>query len=133
MGATYDEAKRNRLDVLGQHGLDSVLWSPQAREFLGDFHEFTVTTAYGDIWGRGTLSRRERRLITLTALIVNGYDEEFRLHVEAALDEDLTVPEIREIIIHLAAYIGFPAALAAFKKAWPVVRQRQQEEPAPGA
>ena len=131
MEQEYEEAKKVRMSVLGEHGTGSVLWAEEAREFLGDFHAMTVKNAYGAVWGRGGLSRRDRRLITLATLVAGRYDAELQLHLRAAFDDGVTVEEVRELFIHQAAYVGYPAALAAFGRAWPVVQEYVDDAESP--
>jgi alkylhydroperoxidase/carboxymuconolactone decarboxylase family protein YurZ len=71
--------------------------------------------AWGEIWSRPGLQRRERSLITLTALIALGHDEELAMHVRAARTNGLTDDEIKELILQTAIYCGVPAANTAFR------------------
>ncbi|WP_367038310.1 carboxymuconolactone decarboxylase family protein [Streptomyces sp. Je 1-332] len=67
---------------------------------------------FGDLWDRPGLSRRDRRLITLTALAVLGQDRlHTPLHIRAALaSSDLTEAELREMAVQIAYYAGWPLA-----------------------
>lgn len=68
---------------------------------------------YGDIWERPQLSKRERSLITVAALIGMRQTDQLRSHLEKSLAHGVTPEEISEMITHLAIYAGFPAAISA--------------------
>ena len=82
---------------------------------LGPFQEFITRAAWGDVWARPGLERRERSLVTLAALVSLRAEGELALHVRAAARNGLTPDEIGEAILHTALYAGLPAANAAFK------------------
>ena len=68
---------------------------------------------FGDVWERTELSKRDRSLITVAALITNGSTEQLRGHLARAKDNGLTEAELKEVIIHLAFYAGWPRAMSA--------------------
>ena len=78
------------------------------------FQDFLTRTAWGDVWDRPGLSRRERSIATLAALTTGGHENEVAMHVRAALRNDLTRDEIAEVLLHTALYAGLPAANSAF-------------------
>jgi 4-carboxymuconolactone decarboxylase len=80
--------------------------------------------AYGDLWERPELSKRDRSLITVAALIGMRQTDQMRSHVEKALDNGVTASEIGEMITHLAIYAGFPAAISAALVAKPALLAR---------
>jgi 4-carboxymuconolactone decarboxylase len=72
-----------------------------------------VDFVFGSIWSRSGLDRKQRSLVTLGILIALRRTEEFKNHVQIALNNGLTVGEIEEALIQATAYAGFPAAHAA--------------------
>lgn len=70
----------------------------------------------GDMWARPQLSRRDRSLLVLSVLAAQARDEELELHTQIGLRHGLTRIEIEEILLHVAAYAGFPAAMAASRR-----------------
>lgn len=68
---------------------------------------------YADVWERPGLSKRDRSLITVAALLVLNRDGSLRNHIRRALGHGITKEEIGEMITHLAFYAGWPAATAA--------------------
>lgn len=79
---------------------------------------------YGDLWARPELSRRDRSLATVSALVAMRQTDQLRSHLEKALDNGVTAQEISELLTHLAIYAGFPAALSAAVVAKPLLQER---------
>jgi len=101
-----------RREVLGNEHVDRA--TARTTEFTAPFQDLIARYAWGDIWSRPGLSRAERSMITLTALAVLRQDEEFAMHVRAALRIGLSVSQIQEILLQVAVYAGLPAANRAF-------------------
>jgi 4-carboxymuconolactone decarboxylase len=75
------------------------------------FIEMTVDHVCGEIWSRPGLTRKERRLVTVTAVASAGAELALQAHVDAAVDSgDVSVEELRELVLHFAAYQGYPRA-----------------------
>ncbi len=68
---------------------------------------------YGDLWERPGLSKRDRSLITVAALVASFRPMQLKTHVKRALDNGVTKEEIAEIVTHMAYYAGWPAAMTA--------------------
>jgi len=80
---------------------------------LGALGTFAFDVVMGDVWSRPELSRRDRSLIVITVLATIGSSEELSLHTEVGLNHGLARTEIEEVLIQVAAYAGFPMAMAA--------------------
>ena len=83
------------------------------RDFIPKLIEMTEDVVFGDIWERPGLSKRDRSLMVVSALIALGKERQMVDHFNRALDNGLTVDEIKEIITHLAFYSGWPTAMTA--------------------
>jgi len=83
------------------------------RDFVPKLVELTEGPLFGDVWERPELSKRDRSLIVITALIALGKERQMTGHLNRALDNGLTVEEIKEAITHLAFYSGWPTAMTA--------------------
>src|SRR5205823_9897707 len=86
--------------------------------------ELSETLLYPDIWERPGLSKRDRSLITVAALIAMYRPEQLKGHTERALANGVSKEEISEIITHMAFYAGWPSAMSAAK----VVKQVFEEK-----
>ncbi|MBB5696242.1 carboxymuconolactone decarboxylase family protein [Muricoccus pecuniae] len=95
--------------------------------------ELIDSVVYDDIWERPELSKRDRSMVTIAALIGLRQTDQLRSHLEKALSNGVTAAEISEMITHLAVYAGFPAALSAALVAKPLLEERGLlgEVPAP--
>jgi 3-oxoadipate enol-lactonase/4-carboxymuconolactone decarboxylase len=114
-----------RRQVLGDEHVDRA----QARQsaFTARFQDFISRYAWGEIWTDETLARRERSMITMTALVAHGHYDELAMHVRAARRNGLTPEEIGAVLLQSAVYCGVPAANSAF-----AVAQRVLAEDADG-
>lgn len=113
---TYAERHADALEVLrgftagkvdGEHAAQAMA---QRHGALGSF---AVDVVLGDVWARPQLSRRDRSLVVISVLATIGSTEELGLHVGFGLNNGLTRSEIEEILLHVAAYAGFPMAMQA--------------------
>lgn len=87
--------------------------------------EYTNGLLYDEVWERPTLSKRDRSLITIAALIAMYRPEQLTSHLSFALDNGLTKEEIGEAITHLAFYTSWPSAISASRKFYDLMRQRE--------
>ena len=110
---------QTRREVLGNEHVQRA--EAKLNEFNGPFQEFITRYAWGEIWQRPGLTRRERSLITLAMLIALNREPEFRMHIRAAFNNGVTEEEIRELLIHAGIYCGLPAANAAIHVAEEVI------------
>ncbi len=111
----YKQGMEVRREVLGDEWVDRA--QAKRNDFTSDFQDFITRYAWGEVWSRPGLDRRSRSLLTLAMMIALGRWDEFRLHVRAALNNGLSVEEIKEVILHAAIYAGVPAANSAFAEA----------------
>ena len=110
-----------RRAVLGDEWVDRA--NAKRNDFTADFQDFITRYAWGEVWSRPGLDRRSRSLMTLAMMIALGRWEEFRLHIRAALNNGVSVDEIKEVILHSAIYAGLPAANSAFAEAVEVLKE----------
>ncbi|TCH96325.1 carboxymuconolactone decarboxylase family protein [Roseococcus sp. SYP-B2431] len=75
--------------------------------------EMTNTYVYGDLWEREQLSKRDRSMVTIAALVALGWKDQLESHIGRGLGNGLTREEVSEIITHLSMYAGWPAAMTA--------------------
>ena len=89
----------------------------RAQALMGDIKpklaELTDNVLFGDIWERPGLSKRDRSLITVAALVALNRPDQLKTHTERALANGVTRKEIGEAITHLAFYAGWPSAMSA--------------------
>jgi 4-carboxymuconolactone decarboxylase len=99
-----------------------------AQQLVGDvapkLAELTDTVLFGDVWARPQLPRRDRSLVTVSALIAMNRPEQLRSHLTIAKQNGVTEEELSEAITHLAFYAGWPSAFTAAGVAKEVFRTK---------
>jgi len=111
----YENGMKLRRAVLGDEHVDRATANINA--FNEAFQDLATRFAWGEIWSRPDLSKHARSLITLAMLIALNRGPEFRLHVKAALNNGVSIQEIKEVVLHAGIYCGLPAAHDAFRAA----------------
>jgi 4-carboxymuconolactone decarboxylase len=117
----YQKGLQTRREVLGKEHVDRA--QANLSEFNTSFQEFITRYAWGEIWERAGLTRRERSLITLAMLVALNREPEFRMHIRAALNNGVSTEEIREVLIHAGIYCGLPAANAAIQVTEQIIKE----------
>jgi 4-carboxymuconolactone decarboxylase len=88
-----------------------------AQRMFGDFDpklaEITDNVLFADVWERPGLTRHDRSLITVAALIAMNRSEQLRSHLQRARANGVTKEEVIEVITQLAFYTGWPNAVSA--------------------
>ena len=88
-----------------------------AEKMLGGFApklvELTDQVLFGDMWERKELSKRDRSLITVAALVALNRPDQLRFHLGRAIENGMKEQELIEAITHLAFYAGWPSAMTA--------------------
>jgi len=117
------------IDILNEMvGADGQKPIEAFKSFYPDFSDFLVSFGFGEIYSREALDLKQRETITLTALISQGAFEQMGLHLNAALNVGMKPKEIVELVIHCAAYVGFPKACSAMVQVMNVFEQRGIKE-----
>ena len=102
------------IDILKQitddEGMQTIKY---LEDIFPDFGDKMVAFGFGHIYSRPNLELRLREVVTITTLITQGLFDQLGFHIKAALKIGLKQEEILEIILHCAAYVGFPKACSA--------------------
>ena len=104
----FADGEAVRRAVLGDAHVDRARQATTS--FDASFQRYITENVWGDIWGRPGLNRRERSLITLAILAALGHDQELAMHVRATANTGTGADDIGEVMLHVAAYAGVPAA-----------------------
>jgi 4-carboxymuconolactone decarboxylase len=95
----------------------------------GDFVAYTVDHLFGDVWCRPGLDVAERRLMTIGVLAALGKADVLEVQFQSALDNgELTEDQVREVVIHLAHYVGWPLATGVNEAAERVIARRHKND-----
>lgn len=121
----FETGRKTRGEVLGEA---HVAASDAGRsDFNADFLRFITEGAWGSVWSRPGLTRRERSMITIALLAALGHTEEVAMHVRATANTGATPEDIKEALLHVAVYAGVPAANQAFKVAQATLEEMDRE------
>jgi 4-carboxymuconolactone decarboxylase len=95
------------------------------KDIAPDLGRYTIEFPFGDVYSRGVLSLKEREIATVAALTALGNAKpQLKVHIHGALNVGCTQEEIVEIMIQMAVYAGFPAALNGIAAAKEVFAER---------
>jgi 4-carboxymuconolactone decarboxylase len=119
--ALFDKGLPIRREVLGAEYVDGSI--AKADDFMMAFQRATTAWCWGWAWGDPTLDRKTRSLLNLAMLTALSKPAEIKLHVKGALNNGVSVEEIKATLLHAIAYCGIPAGLEAFKAAHEVLLQ----------
>ena len=108
----FDQGRAVRRAVLGEAHVDRA--QVNLNEFNHEFQNLITRYAWGEIWTRPGLPRHTRSLMTICMMVALGREEELKLHLKAAANNDVTRDEIKEALLQSAIYCGVPAANSAF-------------------
>jgi 4-carboxymuconolactone decarboxylase len=95
--------------VLGAEYVDKAIAG--ADDFTRPIQELVTKYCWGEVWGRPTLSRRDRSLLNIAMISALNRPHELKLHVKGALTNGVSRDEIREVLMQVAIYCGVPAAV----------------------
>jgi len=110
--STFDRGMQMRRAVLGDEHVDRS-WK-NSTPFDEDFVRFITEVAWGSVWAREGLDLKTRHMITIAIIAALGREHELKLHINASPNTGITAEELKEVLLHVAAYAGIPAANSAF-------------------
>ena len=119
----YERGMATRRSVLGDTHVNGA--TARQTPFDADFQSFITEGAWGSVWSRPGLSKRERSLVTIALLAALGHDEEVAMHVRATANTGASADDIKEALLHVAVYAGVPAANRAFRIAKEELAKRE--------
>jgi 4-carboxymuconolactone decarboxylase len=109
----YGEGMATRRSVLGAAYVDRT--QDTKTEFDAPFQQLITESAWGHVWSRPNITKRERSMITLALLAALGQWDELVLHTRATANTGASAEDIREAMLHVGIYAGVPAANHAMK------------------
>jgi len=129
MNERYDRgmAKANELD---QEQVSKMVGS--LKEIAPDLATYIIEFAFGDIYSRPNLDLKSRQIANVAALTALGNAApQLKVHISGALNVGCSRAEIIEIIMQMAVYAGFPAAINGIRIAKEVFQERDSKEKNP--
>lgn len=117
--SNLEKGRKLRIEVLGQEHVERSF--KNADDFSKPLQDLVTEVGWGVFWSREGLTRKQRSLLTIGILAVLNRHHELGVHVKGAVNNGLTKEEIREALIHVGCYAGFPATIDAFRTAGKVL------------
>jgi alkylhydroperoxidase/carboxymuconolactone decarboxylase family protein YurZ len=111
----YKQGLKLRREIVGAEKVDR--WLAESDEFTAPLEELIIEYGWGAIWSRPGLERKIRSLLTIVLLAAQNHPDELEVHLHNAVTNGCTHEEIREALLHTAAYCGLPTARSAIKLA----------------
>ena len=108
----FDKGLQVRREVLGADYVDPYL--AEADDFMMAFQRIVTEWAWGYAWSSPGLDHKTRSILNLGILTALGRSQELGIYVKGALSSGVTVPEIRDALVHATVYCGTPAGHQAF-------------------
>ncbi len=109
----FEQGMITRRSVLGDAHVNRA--EANKTDFDNDFQEYITKNAWGSIWSRPQLTKRERSMITIALLTALGLEEELEMHIKATQNTGATIDDVKEVILHTGIYAGVPVSNGAFK------------------
>jgi 4-carboxymuconolactone decarboxylase len=110
--------------MMGPQFAAGVEGAAQAGNFGSDIARMAIEFAFGDVWSRPGLERKQRSIVVISTLIALDKPAELKNHLRFGLNNGLTTAELQEILIQTIPYVGFPAIAEATTAAIEVLRER---------
>lgn len=122
--ARYRRGLRTLKRIHGRAGQDVL---ETLAETAPELSRFVIAFAFGDIYARPQLSLRERQIATVASIATLGHSPpQLKSHINGALNLGITEAEIIELLMQMAVYAGFPAAINAVAAASEVFAARER-------
>ena len=122
--ANYRQGVQLVREMLGPQFAAGIQAAAGSGAFAADVATIALESAFGAVWSRPGLDRKQRSLVTLGILIGTGKPTELKNHVRAGLNNGLTLTELQEVLIQAIPYCGFPAVAEAIEATVAVLRER---------
>jgi 4-carboxymuconolactone decarboxylase len=128
------QRRADAVDVMGTLFAGRAARDPEVAradivDALGGVGELVFDWAFGELWSRDQLSRRDRSMITVAILAILARPEELAVHIPGALNHGVTREEVEEVMTQLSVYGGFPRAVAGMRAARAAFARIDAREP----
>ena len=98
------------------------------RESTNDFNrplrDLTDEFCFGQVWAHGPLSQKDCSMLVVTMLATMGRVTELRTHLNGAINNGMTMEEIRHVMLMVGTYCGIPAGVEGTRVAEGVLKER---------
>jgi 4-carboxymuconolactone decarboxylase len=120
----FEKGMKTRREVLGNEHVDNA--EAKKTDFDADFQQYITESAWGAIWSRPDLTKRERSMITIAILTALGLEEELAMHIKACKNTGASLNDIKEVLMHVGVYAGVPKTNGAMKIAKKIIAENEK-------
>ena len=119
----FEDGYKKRKKVLGTKYVNQVMKNKNL--FNEDFQDFITINCWNKVWNRKYLTDKQRSFNTLCILAATNKWEEFKLHIEGALNNNSNLYELKELFLQITLYCGVPTGNECFKNAMRVFKKKK--------
>jgi 4-carboxymuconolactone decarboxylase len=123
MTGTTERGLQVFAEIMGAEAAKGMAAAMASGEFGADIATLATDFAFGSVWGRAGLDRKQRSLVTIGILIAQGQTAELRNHIRIGITNGLTARELEEVLIQAIPYAGFPAVASAMTAVLETLRE----------
>ena len=121
----HDQGLSNRKEVLGAEYVESSM--SLNVDFYKELQEVLNEYCWGKIWSGDGLDRKQRSILNLGMLAALGRSHEFKLHFRGALNNGISIEELKDVLLQITGYCGFPAGVESFRLAREVLNEEKEK------
>lgn len=125
MSSQYEAGLKVRREVLGREYVDAAL--NRESVFGSAFQDLVTEWCWGGVWTRPGIEKKTRSMLNIAMLAALGKPAELKLHVKGALNNGVSIDEIKEVLLQVTIYCGVPAGLEAFHVAEAIIQEYNKE------
>ena len=119
----FEEGNKKRKKVLGTEYVNKAIKNKNL--FNEDFQDFITINCWDKVWNRKYLNDKQRSFNTLCILAATNKWDEFKLHIEGALNNNCNLCELKELFLQITLYCGVPTGNECFKNAMKVFKKKK--------
>ena len=121
----HDQGLENRKEVLGVDYVERSM--SQVDGFNRELQEVLNEYCWGKIWSGKGLDRKQRSILNLGMLAALGRSHEFKLHFRGAINNGVSIEELKDVLLQITGYCGFPVGVESFRLAKEVLKEQKDK------
>ena len=119
----FEDGYKKRKKVLGRKYVNQAMKDKNL--FNEGFQDFITINCWNEVWNRKYLNDKQRSFNTLCILAATNKWDEFKLHIEGALNNNCNLYELKELFLQITLYCGVPTGNECFKRAITVFKKKK--------
>ena len=125
MDEKYAAGMKVRRRILGEAHVDKAV--ENTTPLNKEFQDMLTLYGWADVWGRDGFDYRTRRILVLGTMMALGRWEEYVMHLRAALRDNFSLEDIKEIMLQQAVYCGLPVSNTSYHHLNAVIEELEAE------